>query len=171
MFCVKRPDLLYCTAWVHGIHPKPEKLSFFTDSLWKLVFDKGLERYRGYEKVAVGEEEAVREGEEGFERFLDEDGGETEIEDRDRFPEEESSYDVAFNPVAPPGLGRASGRYGASRWRQAQSFFDDLTDYRMGREGMRKEEFLGKMEKWASEGKVIEKNGSYFRSKPLSGDK
>ena len=101
---------------------------------------------------------------------MDEDGGETEIEDCDHFIEEESSYDVAFDPVAPPGLGRGAGRYGASRWRQAQQFFDDLADYRMGREGMRKEEFLGKMEKWALEGKVIEKNGLYFRSKPLSGD-
>ena len=101
---------------------------------------------------------------------MDEEGGEIEIDDRDHFIEEESSYDVAFDPVSPPGLGRGAGRYGASRWRQAQQFLDDLTDYRVERQGVKKEEFLEKMEKWAFEGKRIQKSGSSFRFKPLSWD-
>ena len=101
---------------------------------------------------------------------MDEDSGEIEIEDRDDFAREELCYDGAFNPVAPPGLGRAAGRHGSSKWRQAEHFFDDLADYRMEREGLRKEAFLGKIEKWVSEGKMIEKNHLYVHSKPLSWD-
>ena len=166
---VKKRPIICCTAWVHGIHPEPEKLSFFTDSLWKFVFDKGLEWYRGYERVEIDEEKGAQK-KDGFKEFLDEDSGEIEIEDHDDFAREELSYDGAFNPVAPPGLGRATGRHGSSRWRQAEHFFDDLADYRMEREGLRKEAFVGKIEKWVFEGKMIEKNGSYFRSTPLSWD-
>ena len=49
----------FCYVWVHGIHPDPEKLSFFTYDVCKLFYDKWLERYRGCEKVDIGKEEGV----------------------------------------------------------------------------------------------------------------
>lgn len=109
-------------------------MSFFTDSLYRLIEELGIEGVDGHEKVGVEEEK-------GFEELLDESCEEIETEGRDSFVEEPLSGDGFFLSPAPPELGRGSGRYGASPWRRARNFFNDLADYWIEKKSAAKLEF------------------------------
>jgi len=128
-----------CTAWVHGIHP--QRLSFFTDSLYRLIEELGVEGVEGYKKVGIEEEKIFEDGGAGFEELLDESCEEIETEGRDSFVEEPLSSDGFFLSPAPPELGRGTGRYGASPWRRARNFFNDLANYWIEKKSVTKLEF------------------------------
>ena len=161
---IKENPVLVCTAWVHGIHPG--RLSYFTDNLWKLIVEIDVGGLRGHEKVGIREEEEA-----DFEKPLDESFDEINCKThRNTFVEERLLEGESLDGPSPPELGRATGRRGDSKWWRAQTFFDDLTNDWVEKQGVRKEEFWRTIEKWALEGKVIKKSGAYFRSEPLSWD-
>lgn len=71
-----------------------------------------------------------------------------------------------------PGLEEPTGPYRAtSKWWRVERFFGDLADYEIDKQSLAKEEFWHTVRKWESLGKVIEKNGSYFRLNRFSWDK
>ena len=109
-------------------------MSFFEDKLYQLIEELGKEGIGDHEKVQI-EEEGV------FEKLLDESCDEIETEGRDSFVEEPLSGDGFFLSPAPPELGRGMGRRGASKWWQAQRFFNDLADYWIEKKSVTKLEF------------------------------
>lgn len=130
-------------------------MSYFTDNLWGLVVELGLEGVRGGEKVTPEKEEVLEKYGNGNppEEFEDEEGsGRGKDDDGDDWPFEHEA----------PQLYGASWKFG-SQWRRARAYFSDLTDYETNQSGIRKEEFWGKVRKWESRGKLIQKKGSYFR--------
>jgi hypothetical protein len=51
-----------------------------------------------------------------------------------------------------------------------RSFFNDVENYSIEMKSVLNQEFWRKTEKWEFEQKIIKKNRSYFRFKPLSWD-
>lgn len=116
-------------------------MSFFTDSLYRLIEELGIEGVNGHEKVGVEEEKVFEDEGAGFEKLLDEPCEEIETEERDSFVEEPLSSDGFFLSPAPPELGRGVGSRGASKWWQTKRFFDDLADYWIEKKSVTKLEF------------------------------
>ncbi len=129
-------------------------MGFFEDKRYQLIEELGREGGGGHAMVETGEEK----------------GGnfKTTPDELDDEIEESLSSDGSFLSSAPPGLGRAVGRRGASRWWRANRFFNDLEDYWIERKGAVEQSFWGKMEKLEFQRKMIQKNGSQFHYKPLS---
>lgn len=156
-----------CTAWAHGIHP--QKLSYFDEELWKCIEELGLGDRRGLGRE-IGEKEGgndkgnggLGELEEGF----IEENGEKEPEAGNGESEERGLvFKARF-----PEWDRDSGR-GSSKWTMMRDFFYDLADYWTDSEVFEKSNFWAKVQKGLSEGRVVKKNGSYFRSDAFSWDK
>jgi len=110
-------------------------------------------RSKGHEKVEIEEKK-----ENGCEEILESDFDEIKGNE----PEKGASDGWSFEHHA-PGLEEPAGPYrAASKWWRVERFFGDLADYETWKPGIQKEEFWPLMRKWEFQGKVIQKNGSYF---------
>lgn len=128
----------------------------------------GLGGRRGLGKE-TGEKEGGKERGNGglgdLEEGFIEESGEKETEAGGEEPEERGWIFKARSPE----WDRASGR-SSSKWTMMRDFFYDLADYWADSEAFEKSNFWAKVQKGISEGRIVKKNGSYFRSEPLSWD-
>ena len=131
---------VYCTAWVHGIHP--ERLGFFDDRLYGLVEELGKAGVGGHPKEEIEEAGIIEDARAGFWKCYDEQG---EIQECKDFDEKSPSDKDVFAAPAPCELGRAVGWGGASKWWQAVRFFKDLEDYSIERKSVMNQESWRKM--------------------------
>lgn len=124
----------------------------------------GLGGRRGLGR-GIGEKEDREEGEKGGlgaleEGFVEERGDEEPEAGNGEFEERGLVFKARF-----PEWDRDLGR-GSSKWTMMRDFFYDLADYWVEGEAFEKSNFWSKVQKGLFQGRIVKKNGSYFRFKP-----